>query len=100
MKVDIKELDGNLVAELTGRLDTVSSAQCAEDLKALFDNATKNMVLDCKNLDYISSSGLRLFLSLRKASSAKKLGLTLTNLDEEVYNVFKITGFVNLFDIK
>ena len=64
MNTTIKEVEGDLVAILEGRLDTVSAPQTEKDLEPLRDCIGHNIILDCTKLDYISSSGLRIFLAI------------------------------------
>ncbi len=82
---------------LSGRLDTAASQQFAADMETLLDNADKHIVLDCTDLEFISSSGLRHFLSLRKATIAKGGDVTITGVSKEIKQVFTITGFYSLF---
>ena len=71
MEVKIIEKDNVLTAVLNGRLDTAVSPEVSAALQPLVDQADKTLVLDCKELSYISSSGLRIFLTVRKAAAAK-----------------------------
>ena len=66
----------------------------------MLENADKTIILDCTNLEYISSSGLRLFLSIRKEAGAKGGKVIIENINEEIRKVFMMTGFFNLFDIR
>ena len=100
MTVEIKQIDDTITGILSGRLDTAASGKCADDLKELFDNADKTLALDCKDMEFISSSGLRIFLTLRKAVSAKGGSLTLLNLNDDVRNIFDLTKFSKIFVIK
>lgn len=97
MTLEIKQSNDTITALLTGRLDTAASQQFAADMQPLMENADKHIVLDCQNLEFVSSSGLRLFLSLRKATIAKKGDVTIKNVSPEIKQVFAITGFVSLF---
>jgi anti-sigma B factor antagonist len=63
-------------------------------------NADKEITLDCSKLEYISSSGLRLFVSLRKEAAAKGGKVIIENINDEIKKVFMMTGFFNLFEIK
>ncbi len=100
MKTEIKT-DGDIITmSIDGRLDTANAVQCEQDMQPLVDNADKNIVLDCTNLEYISSSGLRLFLTLRKAVAAKGGSLVIKHINDEIRNVFTLTGFFSLFDIR
>ncbi len=99
MKVEIKNEGNAVCAYLDGRLDTVSAAECEKDFTQLKDATSQEIIVDCTNLEYISSSGLRLFLSLRKAVDANGRKLTIRHINDEIRNVFTITGFFKLFDI-
>lgn len=97
MKLDIIQEGNAIKGILTGRLDTAASMQFASDMTPLLENADKEIILDCSALEFISSSGLRLFLSLRKESIAKGGEITITGVSEEIKQVFTITGFYSLF---
>ena len=100
MKTTILQEDGNLVAVLEGRLDTAAAAGTEKDLQPLYDCEGKNIVFDCSKLDFISSSGLRLFLGVLKAAKPKGSKVTITGMSNELKDVFTITGFTSLFDFK
>lgn len=99
MTLTINQAAEAINATLEGRLDTAAASQFAIDIQPLLDNADKHITLDCKKLDFIASSGLRLFLSLRKASIAAGGKVTICNVQENVKQVFVITGFYSLFEI-
>ena len=100
MEVKIIEKDNVMTAELIGRLDTAASQQVSAELQPLVDNAGKTLVLDCKDLEYISSSGLRIFLTVRKAAAAKGGKVIVRDINKEIRQVFMMTGFLNLFEIQ
>ena len=100
MKTTIEQQDGNLVAKLEGRLDTAAAPKTEQELKPLYDCEGKDVVLDCSQLDYISSSGLRLFLGVLKAAKPKGSHVYITGLNADLQNVFAMTGFTNLFEFK
>lgn len=97
MTLTITDEGSYMLAVLDGRLDTAASTEFSKDMQPLLDNANKNITLDCEKLAFISSSGLRLFLTLRKAAQAKGGEITIKNVSPEVKQVFTITGFVSLF---
>ena len=68
--------------------------------KALLEEAGNTIILDCKEMNYISSSGLRVFLTLRKAAAMKGGKVIIRNINDNIRNVFMMTGFLNLFDIE
>ncbi len=95
------EHEGNIVvARFTGRLDTAAAVEIMPDIQTLANQADKHIVLDCSELAYISSSGLRLFLTLRKESAAKGGKLQVRNINADIRQVFMMTGFISLFTIE
>ena len=100
MTIEIQEQNGGFTALMSGRLDTPAAVQASKDMQPLMDNADKVITLDCTKLDYISSSGLRLFLSLRKETASKGGKVIIENIKDEIKKVFMMTGFYNLFEIK
>ena len=83
-----------------GRLDTAASTQAEEDMRVLYDCEGKDIILDCTSLDYISSSGLRLFLSVLKMAKAKGSHVFISGMNNDIRSVFTMTGFINLFELK
>ena len=100
MKLEIIQNENSITGILEGRLDTAASQQFAADMMPLLDNADKHIILNCEKLEFISSSGLRLFLSLRKATISKRGDVTITGVSPEIKQVFTITGFYSLFIFK
>ncbi len=100
MNTTIKEQNGELVALLKGRLDTAAAMQTEKDLQPLSDCSGKNIILDCNELEYISSSGLRIFLSILKTAKAKGSHVYITGMNKDISNVFSMTGFTNLFEFR
>ena len=97
MKLEIIDNGAEVTGILIGRLDTAASSQFATDMQPLMDRADKHILLDCTRLEFISSSGLRLFLTLRKATIAAHGDVTITGINNEVKQVFALTGFLSLF---
>jgi len=100
MNTTIKEEEGKMIAELVGRLDTLAAVQTAKDVQPLIDSKCQHIVLDCAGLEYISSSGLRIFISILKATKARKGEVVVQNINDEIKKVFEMTGFNKLFIIK
>lgn len=94
-----KEAD-NLIMAFEGRLDTAASAQTEKEMQVLHDCEGKDITLDCSSLEYISSSGLRLFLGLAKVAKVKGSKITITGLSVDLRQVFDEIGFTQLFNIK
>ena len=100
MIFDIKEENGGMYATVSGRLDTPAAVNAQKEIVPLLENADKHITLDCSQLEYISSSGLRLFLTIRKETAAKGGKVIITNINDEIRKVFSMTGFFNLFEIR
>ena len=69
MEVLIARQNDETTVTLNGRLDTPASQDVAAELEPLMAFEDKTLILECKDLSYISSSGLRIFLALRKAAA-------------------------------
>lgn len=100
MKTTFHEENGKYIATLEGRLDTVTADQTAKDLSPLNDCTGHDIIIDCTNLEHISSSGLRILLNIRKNASAVGSKVTILNINEEIEKVFEMTGFDTLFEIQ
>ncbi|MBQ4388271.1 MAG: STAS domain-containing protein [Prevotella sp.] len=100
MTFDIKEENGIMAVAVSGRLDTPAAVKAQQEIVPLLENADKEICLNCTNLEYISSSGLRLFLTIRKEAAAKGGKVIIENINDEIKKVFMMTGFYNLFVIK
>ncbi len=100
MEIFITENGSTMTAKLTGRLDTPAAAEVSQKVQPLLDNADKTIVLDCSEMTYISSSGLRIFLTIRKAAVAKGGKVVVEGLSTEIRQVFMMTGFLQLFEIR
>ena len=100
MELIINKTDNEVVARLVGRLDTPASQDIAADVQSLIEEADKTIVLDCKEMSYISSSGLRIFLTLRKAAADKGGHIIVRDINDDIRGVFMMTGFLNLFEIQ
>jgi len=95
----VKNKNGSeLNVALTGRLDTTTAPQLEEAVKQELDGV-ETLNFDFKDLDYISSAGLRVLLATQKIMQ-KKGGMVLRNVKEEIMEVFEITGFSNILTIE
>ena len=100
MKTNIIEQNGKLTAYLEGSLDTAASGQTALELAPLKNCQGHDIDIDCSKLTYISSSGLRILLTIRKNASAVGSSVTLIGVSDDIRDVLTTTGFHNLFTIK
>ena len=97
MEILVKR-DNQLVFELNGRLDTLTAPELEQKIKD--ENVNEDLILDFKNLEYISSAGLRVLLSTKKLLNSKGKELTISNINDVVKEVFNVTGFINILNIK
>ena len=98
MTIEIKKSVDELVLEITGRLDTITAPALDKTINENLGEI-KSLILDCKNLEYISSAGLRVLLSTQKKLQQKGT-MKLKNVREEVMEVFEITGFVDILTVE
>lgn len=97
MDITITEQNGKLVAVFDGYLDTAASYNIEMALKPLYECTDKDIILDCENMKYISSAGLRQFLTILKHSKQHGRKVYIKDMKEEVYTSLVITGFSNIF---
>ena len=100
MKTTFKEENGKFVVTLEGRLDTAVADQTAKELSVLNDCTGHDIIIDCEKLEYISSSGLRILLAIKKQATAVGSKVVILNLNSDIQKVFQMTGFYNLFEIR
>jgi len=91
-----QERTGKSTVTLTphGRLDTVNAPQLETKIKEQED--ITELTLDFKEVEYISSMGLRVLLQAKKTMKANGVRLTIINMRESVREIFEMTGFLNL----
>ena len=95
MKNEVRE--GTLFIELEGKIDTNNSAKLGEEMLSAYGKANcDSVILDADKLKYISSSGLRIILRLRKKCSQLKI----INTSNEVYDILEMTGFTMMMPVE
>ena len=100
MNTKIEEIDGKYVATLIGEMDTVAATEAEEVLKPLYQSNGKDVIIDCAGLEYIASSGLRILLSILKGAKASGSKVVMRGVNEDIKNVFKLTGFISVFEFE
>lgn len=98
MNVRIEEIDGNMVAILKGSLDTSAAAETEKIMSPLNDVEGKDIIIDCTDLEYISSAGLRIFLGILQNAEEKGGHVYIKGINDKVRAIFTITGFSNIFE--
>ena len=71
-----------------------------QQLQPLYKTGGRDVIIECAKLEYIASSGLRILISILKGAKAGGSKVVLKNLNEDIQSVFKLTGFISLFDIE
>ena len=97
MTIEIKKSAAETIIEIVGRLDTITAPALDKTINEDIAD-TKNLVLDLKGLEYISSAGLRVLLGAQK--KMQKIGsMKVMNVCQEVMDVFEMTGFADILAI-
>lgn len=92
-----KNIDGaNATLTIVGRIDTTTAPEFEKEIDALA--SVTDLVLDFAGVEYISSAGLRVVLKAQKIMNAQGK-MKLTNVNDDVMEVFDITGFIDILDI-
>ena len=98
MTIEIKKNAEATIIEIAGRLDTMTAPSLDKTINEDIGDA-KNLILDLKGLEYISSAGLRVLLGAQK--KMQKIGsMKVTNVCEAVMEVFEMTGFADILAIE
>lgn len=93
-----KNIDGaNATLTIVGRIDTTTAPEFEKEIDAL--GAITDLTLDFAGVEYISSAGLRVVLKAQKMMNAQGK-MKLTNVNDDVMEVFDITGFIDILDIQ
>ena len=100
MNARIEEIDGKFVATLEGEMDTPAATEAEAILKPLYQTNGKDVIIECGGLEYIASSGLRILLSILKGAKACGSKVTLRDVNDDIKNVFKLTGFISIFEFE
>ena len=100
MKTTVQEIDGKLVAVFSGEWDTAATVETQATLQPLFESQGKDLVLDCAELEYIASSGLRVLMNLLKKAKADGNRVILGNVNEVIRDVLEMTGFISYFEFE
>lgn len=98
MNIQQEKNGSTLTLKLEGRLDTATAPQLESCLNNTLDGVT-SLILDFSALDYISSAGLRVLLSAQKRMN-KQGGMVIRNVNEEINEVFEMTGFADILTIE
>jgi len=100
MDFNTKKIDDNIVIYLAGRLDVHLSADIEKEINELIKSEAKsNFILNLKDVEYMSSSGLRIFVSTMRILKESKRKLALSNMNNAVKKIFEVVELTDMFDI-
>lgn len=97
MKVTIEQSEGKALVTLEGNLDSYVSEDVEQQFEKLYDLEDTEITLDCTNLDYIASSGLRQFFMLVRNCKPNGCQVIVKGANPTLMEVFDMTGFTDFF---
>lgn len=100
MEIVKKDHDGIKIINLSGRLDATSSIDAEQEFNSMTADEGVKLLVNLQNLEYISSAGLRIILICAKQVRKQSGKLCLCSLSTNVNDVFEMSGFSSIFDIK
>ncbi|QGY43171.1 anti-sigma factor antagonist [Maribellus comscasis] len=100
MGIKKNQKEDALILYIEGRIDTTNYKDIETAIEEAIEPGNSKLILDCEKLNYISSSGLRIFLTLQKKMMEKQAELVLCKMQPMIKEIFDISGFSNIFKIK
>lgn len=100
MNITKAVVDNTVTLDLVGRLDTVTSNLLSTELDIVFAGGSPDLIFNLKGLDYISSAGLRVFLTAQKKVKALGKEMKIVGASESVKEIFEVTGFAGIMNIE
>jgi anti-sigma B factor antagonist len=99
MEINEQKTDQCVIIGVKGRLDTTNYSILEKKLMDLIEQHHDKILVECSTMDYISSSGLRILLMALKKVSLTKGKFVLCGLQENIHEIFEISGFTSIFEI-
>jgi anti-sigma B factor antagonist len=99
MNVKVVSSNEYSIISVEGRVDTTNASEFEKAMMEVIEKGGTKIILNCAGLNYISSSGLRVFLIVQKKMMAIKGDFRLTNLQPGIQEIFDISGFTSIFAI-
>jgi anti-sigma B factor antagonist len=98
-KVTIRDHEAAHVLELYGYLDAHTAPILEEAFQKMMSSSNYRIIVNCKDLTYISSAGLGVFMAYIEDVRANNGDIKMSNMSPKVYNIFDLLGFPMLYDI-
>lgn len=100
MNLNVKRVNNVVVVYLTGRLDVHLSAEIEKEINKIIQNESDTHILmNLNDVEYMSSSGLRIFVSTMRLLKEQKRLLKLCNMNSAVKKIFEVVELMDMFDI-
>jgi anti-anti-sigma factor len=99
MNVQVVKSEEYAIVSVEGRVDTTNAGEFEKAMMEVLDGGATRIVLDCSALNYISSSGLRVFLIVQKKMMGLKGQFSLCSLQPGIREIFDISGFSSIFSM-
>jgi anti-sigma B factor antagonist len=99
MEINVSQNKDYTTVTIKGRVDSMTAGDFENKIMEILGGGVTKLLLDCSNLTYISSSGLRVFLVAQKKMLATGGILRICCLKPEIKDVFDISGFSVIFSI-
>lgn len=102
MSVEVKPVEGAsdiVIINLKGRLDVHYSSEVEEEINKLIQEGKKKLIISLNDIEYLSSSGLRIFIAVSRKLREVGGQLKLIKLNETAKKIFKIVELIDMFDI-
>jgi anti-anti-sigma factor len=99
MNVQVESSKEYTIVSVEGRIDSTNAGEFEKPMMKVIEDGCTKIILDCSGLNYISSSGLRVFLIVLKKMMAVKGEFNLCNLQPGIKEVFDISGFSSIFSV-
>ncbi|MDD2380338.1 MAG: STAS domain-containing protein [Mariniphaga sp.] len=99
METTVKEITEGLLISVNGRIDTTNYIEFEKVVDKLLSKKVSQIFLDCSKLNYISSSGLRVFLTILRKMTKSGGHFKLIAMQPNIKEIFDISGFSSIFSI-
>lgn len=99
MEITKEVFNSSVVLNISGRLDISNQETFEAEIENAFQDDFSKLIIDCLNLSFISSAGLRVFMKALKLSTSSNRKLVISSLTPVTKKIFEITGYDNIFEI-
>jgi anti-anti-sigma factor len=97
MEMAEQQIGAVTIVEVKGRIDSNSAKAFGDHLTVLINAGRDRLIVDLRNMDYISSAGFRVLLIAGRLADETKCRLVLCSLSAEVQRLFELSSFTDLF---